>query len=363
MTQFIATDHKLARLWVDACGKSLGIERAEAAAMYANLCGFRTWDAVTNAIGNRQPSVPDEQLDVPELMARRDSYIAVMVDVFALNPSMSIHLAANLSPSSTKVPKAISIDRSTVHSPSEGDGLSFYVPGFDDPRVADTMLKDLLKDAPGLEGINLDNLTGRMRISHPVEPGAFWDFYSDQGFDLNEESLDEEYKYGYPSFYMPCSPEISENEEVPVFLTSLAYTPLDHRDQMADEVRRVMLNSAEEITGSDTLLLCWGHVQQKEIGGKRYTYVGQIHHEGTWFDLLLYRSLDSFDKLLEAATALHDINEPGPEFQDKNSECTIRFLMIQTRCDSSEEFFQKYTVSSFGDPSGWSVAMIGSKKE
>lgn len=40
MTQFIATEHKLARLWVDACGKSLGIERAEAAAMYANMCGF-----------------------------------------------------------------------------------------------------------------------------------------------------------------------------------------------------------------------------------------------------------------------------------------------------------------------------------
>lgn len=361
MTQFIATEHKLARLWVDACGKSLGIERAEAAAMYANLCGFRTWDAVTNAIGNRQPSVPDEQLEVPELMARRESYIAVMVDVFAINPSMAIHLAANLSPSSAKVPKAISIDRTTVHSPPDDDGISLYAPGMDDPRVADAMLKELLSGAPGLEGINLDNLTDRMRISHPVEPGVFWDFYSDQGFELLEETYVEDYEYGAPSFFMPCSPEISENEEVPVFLTSLAYTPLDHRDQMADEVRRVMLESAEVMTGDDTLLLCWGHLQQKEIGGKRFTYAGQIHHQGTWYDLLLNRSLDSFDKLLHAATSLRDVNEPGPEFEDKGSECTIRFFMVQSRCRSSDEFFKKYTVNAIGNPSGWSLGMLGSK--
>jgi len=363
MTQFIATDHKQARLWVEACGKSLGIDRAEAAAMYANMCGFRTWDAVTNAIGSRQPSAPDEQLEVAELMARRESYIAVMVDVFALNPSMAIHLAANLSPSSGKVPKAISIDRSTVHSPSEDDGLSLYMPGFDDPRVTDAMLKDLLSGMPGLEGIDLENLTDRMRISHPVEPGVFWDYYSDMGFDLSEDTYLDEYEYGNPSFFMPCSPEISELEEVPVFLTSLAYTPLDHRDQMADEVRRVMLESALELTGEDTLLLCWGQLQLKEIGGKRFTYAGQIHHKGAWHDLLLNRSLDSFDKLLHAATSLQDINEPGPEFQDKGSECAIRFYMVQAQCQDSEEFFKEYTVNSIGGPSGWSVMLLGSKAE
>ena len=331
--------------------------------MYANLCGFRTWDAVTSAIGNRKPSVPDEQLDVAELMARRDCYIAVMVDVFALNPSMAIHLAANLSPSSAKMPKAISIDRSTLHSPPEEDDLSFYMPGFDDPRVTDEMLKDLLSGAPGLEGVNLDNITDRLRISRPVEPWVFWNFYSDQGVDLIEDTYLEEYEYGAPSFFMPCSPEISESEMVPVFLTSLAYTPLDHHDKMADEVRRVMLESAKANTGADTLLLCWGQLQQKEIGGKRFTYAGQIHHEGTWHDLLLNRSLDSFDKFLHAATSLQDINEPVPEFQDEGSECMIRFFMVQTQCESSAEFFRKYTVSSIGSPSGWSIGMIGSKSE
>jgi hypothetical protein len=49
-----------------------------------------------------------------------------------------------------------------LHSPPEDDGLSLYMPGFDDPRVADAMLKDLLGDAPGLEGVNLDNLTDRL---------------------------------------------------------------------------------------------------------------------------------------------------------------------------------------------------------
>lgn len=363
MSQFIATEHKLARLWVEACGKSLGIERAKAAAMYANLCGFRTWDAVTSAIGSRPPSVPDERLEVPELLARRDDYIAVMVEIFALNPTMAIHLAANLSPSSAKVPKAISIDRSTVHSPPDDDGLSLYLPGFDDPRVADAMLKDLLGGAEGLEGINLDNITARLRISRPVEPGIFWDFYSDMGFDLIEETYAEDYEYGAPSFFMTCGPEISKSEKVPVFLTSLAYTPLDHHDEMADEVRRVMLESAKAISGADTLLLCWGHLQQKEIGGKRFTYAGQIHHKGIWCDLLLKRSLDSFDEMYRAATALQDINKPGSEFEDIASECVIRFFMVQTQCESSAEFFQKYTVDSIGSPSGWSIGMIGSKSE
>lgn len=363
MTQFIATEHKLARLWVDACGKSLGIERAEAAAMYANLCGFRTWDAVTSAIGHRQPSVPDEQLEVPELLARRESYIALMVDVFAINPSMAVHLAANLSPSSARVPKAISIDRSTLHSPPDDDGLSLYMPGFDDPRVSDAMLKDLLGDAPGLEGVNLDNITDRLRISHPIDPAVYWNYYTDMGFDLIDDTYVEDYVYGAPSFFMPCSPDISESERVPVFLTSLSYTPLDHQDVMADEVRRVMLESAKAITGTDTLFLCWGHLQHKEIEGKQFTYAGQIHHKGVWRDLLLNRSLDTFDKLLNSAIALQDINDPGLEFQDKGSECEIRFFMAQTQCESSTEFFQKYTLTGISNPSGWSLGMIGSQFE
>ena len=363
MQQFIATEHKLARLWVEACGKSLDIDRLEAAAMYANLCGFRTWDAVTKAIGCRHSSVPDEQLDVADLMARRDSYIDVMVRVFAINPSIAIHLAANLSPSSAKVPKAISIDRSILHSPPEDDGLNVYVPGFDDPRVADEMLKELLRGAPGLEDLDLNNITDRLRISHPVDPAEFWNFYSEMGFDLIEDTYAEDYEYGDPSFFMACSPEVSASERVPVFLTSLTYTPLDHRDQMADEVRRLMLESAKAITGSDTLLLCWGHLIHKDIGGKQFTYAGQIHHQGTWHDLLLNRSLDSFDKLLHAATALKDINAPGAEFQDQGSECHIRFFMLQTLCQSSAEFFQKYTLSSIGNPSGWSVWMIGDKSK
>lgn len=363
MTQFIATEHKLARLWVDACGKSLGIERAEAAAMYANMCGFRTWDAVTSAIGSRQASVPDEQLEVPELMARRERYIDLMVDVFAINPSMAVHLAANLSPSSARVPKPISIDRSTLHSPSEDDGLSLYMPGIDDPRVADAMLKDLLADVPGLEGVNLDNITNRLRISHPIDPAVYWNFYTDMGFDLIDDTYVEDYVYGEPSFFMPCSHEISESERVPVFLTSLTYTPLDHQDDMADEVRRLMLESTKAITGTDTLFLCWGHMQHKEIGGKLFTYVGQIHHKGAWHDLLLNRSLDSFDKLLHSATALQDINDPGLEFQDKGSECEIRFFMAQTQCESSAELFQKYTVTEIGNPSGWALGMIGSQSE
>lgn len=363
MTQFIATEHKLARLWVDACGKSLGIERAEAAAMYANLCGFRTWDAVTSAIGHRQPSVPDEQLEVPELLARRESYIALMVDVFAINPSMAVHLAANLSPSSARVPKAISIDRSILHSQPEDDGLSLYMPGIDDPRVSDAMIKDFLGDAPGLEGVNLDNITDRLRISHPIDPAVYWNYYTDMGFDLIDDTYVEDYVYGAPSFFMPCSPDISESERVPVFLTSLSYTPLDHQDVMADEVRRVMLESAKAITGTDTLFLCWGHLQHKEIEGKQFTYAGQIHHKGVWRDLLLNRSLDTFDKLLNSAIALQDINDPGLEFQDKGSECEIRFFMAQTQCESSTEFFQKYTLTGISNPSGWSLGMIGSQFE
>lgn len=363
MTQFIATEHKLARLWVDACGKSLGIERAEAAAMYANLCGFRTWDAVTSAIGHRQPSVPDEQLEVPELLARRENYIALMVDVFAINPSMAVHLAANLSPSSARVPKAISIDRSILHSQPEDDGLSLYMPGIDDPRVSDAMIKDFLGDAPGLEGVNLDNITDRLRISHPIDPAVYWNYYTDMGFDLIDDTYVEDYVYGAPSFFMPCSPDISESERVPVFLTSLSYTPLDHQDVMADEVRRVMLESAKAITGTDTLFLCWGHLQHKEIEGKQFTYAGQIHHKGVWRDLLLNRSLDTFDKLLNSAIALQDINDPGLEFQDKGSECEIRFFMAQTQCESSTEFFQKYTLTGISNPSGWSLGMIGSQFE
>jgi len=67
--------------------------------------------------------------------------------------------------------------------------------------------------------------------------------------------------------------------------------------------------------------------------------------------------------LLHAATSLQDINEPGPEFQDKGSECAIRFYMVQAQCQDSEEFFKEYTMNSIGGPSGWSVMLLGSKAE
>ena len=56
--------------------------------MYANLCGFRTWDEIAQVIGT-QPSPFDESLEKEILESRRATYTGVLVEIFGLRTNLN----------------------------------------------------------------------------------------------------------------------------------------------------------------------------------------------------------------------------------------------------------------------------------
>lgn len=69
--KFIPKQTKNARLWVEAVTKSLKIDKAEVAGMYANLCGYPTWPQLISAVNCTQPSQSDEECSSDIVQTRK----------------------------------------------------------------------------------------------------------------------------------------------------------------------------------------------------------------------------------------------------------------------------------------------------
>ena len=358
--QFIAHNHKVARLWVEAFCANLKIEKSEAAAMYANMCGFKTWDRLVDAIGKAPPSVPDEDVGEDLLLERRDFYTNVMVDIFAMNPNIARHLASSMSPSSGKLPKKIPIDLEMLYE-ADDEHFSLFQPGADISNIQDRMFKELLGDELG-EDFDFSNISDRLRISTPVDPSGFFNYFHGLGFNPIDNSYDEDYEYGEPSFFMPFPESEQGNKRIPVYLTSLSYTPQDEQDKMADTVKSVVLQNAKEYMKDPEIILCWGKGLSKEVKGKNFTSLGSIYSKGKWGEFLMCENTNSIDKMFRTIGDIGDYNDPNPWFEDKGRMHYLGFIAATHGLETVREL-QDYESFQVGGPSGWNMTLLGPKKE
>lgn len=357
--KIIPTDHQRAGLWVDACVASLRVERAEAAGMYANLCGFRTWDEIAQVIGTQRPSPFDESLEKEILESRRATYTGVLVEIFGLNPYHASYLARNLSPSSEKLPRKISFDSSEMHDPDKEGRIHLIPPGMEGlvEEGMEAFLDMMKKSNPEFAKIDTTNFAERMRISKPLNPGLYWDYCANHGWEPIEDTFEEEYVFGEPSFSLQ-----SNNGQIPVYANSIVHLPYDADDDMANHVREVVLSDAMDLDDDPTLILFWGSPITKKVDGLYFTCPGSLYTQGDWHDILLNKEMTSVDLMIEKVTAGIDYNNPDKSFEDKRCESVKTFLALQVGAQNSQQL-SKFEIMTIGSASGWSTPIIGPKSE
>lgn len=357
--KIIPADHQRAGLWVDACAESLRVDRAEAAGMYANLCGFRTWDEIAQAIGTQRPSPFDESLEKEILESRRATYTGVLVEIFGLNPFHASYLVRNLSPSSQKLPRKISFDSSEMHDPDKEGRIQLIPPGMEDfmEEGMEAFLEMMKQTDPEFAKIDTTNFAERMRISKPLNPGLYWDYCANHGWEPIEETYEEDYVFGEPSFSLK-----SKDGQIPVYANSIVQLPYDADDEMANHVREVVLSDAMESDDDPTLILFWGSPITKKIDGIYFTCPGSLYTQGDWHDILLNTEMTSVDLMIEKVSAGIDYNNPDKAFEDKRCESVKTFLALQVGAKNSEKL-RKFEIMSIGSASGWSTPIIGPKSE
>lgn len=357
--KFVPRDHKIARLWVEACTASLSIDKQETAAMYANLCGFRTWESIVQAIGNQRPSLVDEDCNQDIVSERKDFYRDILVDIYTMNPSYADYLVDHLSPSSGKIPKKFSFDHESMHDDLSEGTINLLPPGMDMQTLQAGMqdfIEMLAETVPELAGIDTSNFMERMRISAPVDPADYYNFCASMGWEIIEDTYAEEYENCKPMFCMNAS-----FGDVFVYANSLSKIPMDNDDEMAEHLKAMVLADAKESTDFPAIVLFAGKFMTKDYRGKTFTCGGCLYKDGEWYDFLLNKEMDTVDKLFEAAESDIDLNNPAAEYEDSGNFALVCFLAYTNEINSYQEVFD-HEIMTVGSPSGWGSVLLGGKK-
>jgi hypothetical protein len=348
---FVAPKTKQARLWVDAVSKSLQIDKSKAATMYANLCGFTSWDRVVEAIGRAKPSMTDEKVSQDILDTRKEFYCEVLVNNFGMNETLAEYMINRASPSSEQKPKRFSINTDALFEQGDDEeGINlhhvFKSLGLDTEKGVDEAAEKLLGDVMP-EGFSFENFANRMRISKPLDPGAWFDMLASIGWDLVEDSFREDYVYGEESFFA-----VKDGVKIPVFITSLTRVPHDTDDDMANHVMALVEEFATEDLESDEIILFWGQPSFKKIGGKDYSHFGMYYTDGQWHEFLLNRET-SIHNVFNQHRRMDSVDAPPADLSDERMMLTVAAVRIMNGIGDNE----KVSYLTAENKSGWNLLM------
>ncbi|MHD0644869.1 hypothetical protein ACYPKM_04530 [Pseudomonas aeruginosa] len=346
--------------WVDACSASLSIPKDEAAAMFSRMCGFNSWDIMSIAIGSVRPDLVDEKVSSSELVNRRRNYISVLVEEFGLHPSYAGHIVEQLSPSSGKKPAKISIDSSRMHGENSDNSIDLNPFGLDDDDIVNH-LRSFLPEELGkeLEGYTNQQVRDGMRLHHPIDPGLYYDFFENLGFSLVEESFNEEFELGSPSFFFDS--EIEEvSFEVPCYLCKILVAPLDSADTLAESILESVKEDIES-NGYCYALALWKSPTYKEYNGGKLFYIGRFYSDGVWKEVLLKSSDRSIDDVIENIDIGYDVNDPGNDFKWDDPVPTLIYHGLETQSPSSKHLMENFEIHSVRGISGWTSTLCGKR--
>lgn len=346
---YIAPSTKQARLWVEAVSKSLKIEKGDAAAMYARLCDFNSWDQLVQAIGRGQPSQTDEQVTKDVMQTRRAFYSEVLVDEFGMSRRFANYIIEKVSPSSSKKPSRFSLDISGAYdedpdTPTLGDLFSDF--GMDSDEEMDKAMEAFMRETMGdslPDDFSFENIAERMRISKPIDPGAWYDLLYTIGWDLIDESFRSEYAYGEESFIA-----IKDGEEIPVYITSLVRTPYDVEDEMANSLMSRLERYTEEEFDTDKAIVFWGQPLVKDIDGNSYAHFGMYWANGQWHEFLMNQHT-TINELFNQHNDMDSIDSPPKSLCDEGMALSVGAIKIINHIDQEK----KISIRMMRSPSGW----------
>lgn len=350
---FIAPSTKNARLWVDAVSKSLKLDKAETADIYARLCGFNNWDQVVQEIGRGSPSPTDEQVTKDVMQTRRAVYGEVLVDEFGMSRRFANYIIEKVSPSSSKKPSRFSLDISGAYdedpeNPTIGELFSDL--GMDSGESLDKTMEAFMREVIGdslPDDFSFKNIAERMRISKPVDPGAWYDLLFTIGWDLIDESFRLGYVYGEESFVA-----IKSGQRVPIYITSLVRTPYDTEDEMAESLMSLLEDYTEEVFDTDEAIVFWGQPLVKTIDGDYYAHFGMYYTDGEWHEFLINQHT-TIDDLFKQHVTMESIDSPPKSLSDEGLGLSVAAIKTINHIDQEKEV----SLQMLKSPSGWNHLM------
>lgn len=183
----------------------------------------------------------------------------------------------------------------------------------------DAELEELIGDLLKEQGVNIDTdgILDRLRISAPVSYGAWADML--EGL-LNWELHD----YNEAAEYLqPFACVSYAGKTIPLFATSLGYSPGDDEDDMAEEI----FEQIEERTEDAVLLFKAPLI--KKIRGRCFSYFGRLLWDGAWHDVLLNQHMKGFGTLIDKVIGARlNIEQPPDDLEDDDHNILARSISL-----------------------------------
>jgi len=306
---FISSDRALQ--WVDLCSKALAAPREDVAKILANLCGFGSWDVMTYAIESLPPSVTDEELDFPAVVARLKHQILVLTNEHGLDELLASFLLAHLSPTSNRQYKAFTAEDDPELTPRSRAAFQAVFSREEDGGSETGDVKIDVSVIPFMTQPDPYRCSVVMELSGETSPPN-WEWIFDQlGWDF--DFCDEE----HPDLDEPaCLIFDDELGDVPIYFTGLYGPPLDSATLESDRANRLQramcvgdfLTYRQGCAGVALLLKRWP--QAKQIGDQVFCHIGSAYEResNSWRDLLCNMRCTSISRLLELNRVVVDIN-------------------------------------------------------
>ncbi len=354
--KFTPKQNKKARLLGQALSRSLDIDTATANDAVAQMYGHSRWDTLCKAIQKSPASMWDEEVSSEVVQAREEIQIERLSQCLQLDHYATRMLVQHLRPTSKAKSQPYRVDRSRP-GPSDlpASDFSAITEAFEvgANQQGSAVMAGLLQQAltgageDSVDGLDSGNLEDRMRIARPIDPGAFFDILQGLGWPLDESSFEQRYVYGEPSFFAE-----SQIGHVPVYLTSLAMTPDDSDDRMANEVMDLIEEDNYKNMQTERFILMWGQPQVRVVDGHCYSYWGRLWQQGQWRDFLINGDMTSADRLFDMNPLGQSINRPNKAQSDPQHELAKGVVIFMQGLQQQRE---RVKMAAIKTASGWDM--------
>ena len=274
---------KYAKLSAIALSNSLKLPPDIARGHLAQALEYETWHRYVELANTNTPEKYDFELSPDIANHRLGLFSANLFEMFDISKTAAASLAKAINPFSGLKPKPYRIDLKEFEGDHDGIDLGsmLEMAGGKDSML--DMLHSMADLNPELESLkditNIDDFQKSMRISHPMNPGAYYDALTElTNWELDDSLYEEEYTYLESSFHL-VSPEDGVN--YPVYLVSLSSSPGDSGDELFDEIKDII-----EGFGGRALVLFRLPVFKK-LNDKTFVVVGTFFNGKEWAWTLL----------------------------------------------------------------------------
>ncbi len=273
---------KYTKLSAIALSNSIKIPPNSAREILAQALGYETWDRYVDIANAREAEPLDKYLS-PDIADHRTGLFAENLSVIlGLRSSISEQIVKSISPFTGAEPKPYRVDVEQSEDENDINLNDLFELGGGNEAMLD-LLHRMAEMNPELESLkeitDFGDFQNRMRLSHPMNPGSYYDALLNlTNWTLDDTLYEEDYTYLEASFHLVSS---KDGVSYPVYLVSLTASPGDNNDDVFDEVKGHITNF------KGRALLLFRHPCFKVFGEKTYAVIGSFYNGKTWTWTLL----------------------------------------------------------------------------